>query len=101
MMQLDLFPLDVHLRCIDSSRNKRRFYQMTVQRDLFGEWVLMREWGRIGCAGRSKSEQFGHANLAAEKLSTVMKQKILRGYACHGLPIQDKSPHPDDLLPVT
>lgn len=83
MSQLDLFPMEVHLRCIDPSRNRRRFYHMTVQRNLFGEWVLMREWGRIGRAGRLKSEQFGQAVLATEKLSALIRQKTRRGYSRH------------------
>ncbi|MEM1364057.1 MAG: WGR domain-containing protein, partial [Pseudomonadota bacterium] len=32
--------------------NKRRFYALSVQRTLFGEWALVREWGRIGVGGR-------------------------------------------------
>jgi predicted DNA-binding WGR domain protein len=36
----------------DLARNMRRFYCLDVQRDLFGAWCLMREWGRIGSAGR-------------------------------------------------
>jgi len=36
----------------DAARNMRRFYRMDVQPDLFGEWCFVREWGRIGRAGR-------------------------------------------------
>ncbi|MCP4781752.1 MAG: WGR domain-containing protein [Hyphomicrobium sp.] len=28
-----------------------RFYAMSVQPNLFGQWSLLREWGRIGSAG--------------------------------------------------
>ena len=45
MNQLELFPTDVHLRCIDPASNKRRFYALSVQRTLLGEWALVREWG--------------------------------------------------------
>ena len=31
-----------------------RYYRMDVQPDLFGEWCLMREWGRIGSAGQTR-----------------------------------------------
>ena len=37
MNQLELFPISVHLRCIDPANNKRRFYALSVQRTLFGE----------------------------------------------------------------
>lgn len=79
-MQLDLFPMDAHLRCIDPTRNKRRFYRMSIQRNLFGEWVLMREWGRIGRAGRMKVEYFAQAARAAEALKTMAAAKQQRGY---------------------
>ena len=42
-MQLDFFPMDLHLRCIDPACNKQRFYALSVQRTLFGEWALVRE----------------------------------------------------------
>ncbi len=51
-MQLDLFPTDLHLTCIDPEHNKWRFYALSVQPTLFGDWVLVREWGRIGAGGR-------------------------------------------------
>jgi predicted DNA-binding WGR domain protein len=50
-MQLDLFPTDLHLTCIDPAANKRRFYHLSIQPTLFGEWALVREWGRIGRGG--------------------------------------------------
>lgn len=28
--------------------NMARFYAFTIQPTLFGEWALVREWGRIG-----------------------------------------------------
>jgi predicted DNA-binding WGR domain protein len=32
----------------------RRFYGLDVQRDVFGQWCLIREWGRIGRGGRMR-----------------------------------------------
>jgi predicted DNA-binding WGR domain protein len=48
----------MHLRRIDPDRNMARFYSMSVQPNLFGEWALLREWGRIGSAGRLVSGRF-------------------------------------------
>ena len=36
---------------IDDSQRMHRYYRMDVQPDLFGQWCLMREWGRIGSTG--------------------------------------------------
>lgn len=47
LIQLDVFPTDVQMRRIDPARNMRRFYRLSVQRDLFGRSSLVREWGRI------------------------------------------------------
>ena len=79
-MQLDLFPTDLHLRCIDPVRNRRRFYALSVQRNLFGEWVLVREWGRIGRGGRIKAQPFSSAGPALDALRELARQKTRRGY---------------------
>jgi predicted DNA-binding WGR domain protein len=36
---------------VDPSRNIDRFYVVAVTPTLFGEWALLREWGRRGSAG--------------------------------------------------
>lgn len=41
----------VRLEKICPEKRQRRFYAMSVARTLFGEWCLVREWGRIGTAG--------------------------------------------------
>ncbi len=35
----------------DPARNMQRFYLLDVQRDLFGQWCFIREWGRTGQPG--------------------------------------------------
>ena len=80
MNQLDLFPIDVHLRCVDLASNKRRFYAMSVQRTLFGEWALVREWGRIGGGGRARSDLFPSAGYAIDALLELTRRKRGRGY---------------------
>lgn len=55
-VQLDLFPTDLRLRCIDQASNKRQFYALSVERTLFGEWALVREWGRIGVSCRLRRD---------------------------------------------
>ena len=38
----------MHLHRIDHNRNMARFYSMQVQKTLFGEWTLLREWALDG-----------------------------------------------------
>jgi len=80
MNQLDLFPTDVHLRCVDFSENKRRFYALSVQRTLFGEWVLVREWGRIGGGGRLRLDLYPSAGYAIDALLELTRRKRRKGY---------------------
>ena len=40
---------------IDIAKHMYRYSPMDIQPDLFGEWCLMREWGRIGRAGQLRS----------------------------------------------
>ena len=48
----------IHLTRTDPTRNMARFYTMALQPTLFGEWALLKEWGRIGSAGRLVSCRF-------------------------------------------
>ena len=58
----------VHLLSIDSSRNMRRFYRLDVAPDLFGGFLLLKQWGRIGAGGQIKAERYESAELAAVAL---------------------------------
>lgn len=61
--QLEIFPRTLDLRRIDVARNMRRYYRLSVQRDLFGRACLIREWGRIGARGQSLIERHEEALL--------------------------------------
>lgn len=79
-IQRNVFPTDVQMRRIDPARNMRRFYRLSVQRDLFGCASLVREWGRIGFRGQMMVETHpdeGKAVTALMKLAAVKKR---RGY---------------------
>ncbi len=67
-MQFDLVPTELHRTCIDPAHNKWRFYALSVQPTLFGDWVLVREWGRIGRSGRRRHDHYQHAGTALDAL---------------------------------
>ena len=48
----------VDLCRIDTTRNMRRFYHMSVQPGLFGDVAFIRQWGRIGTRGQRMEEWF-------------------------------------------
>jgi predicted DNA-binding WGR domain protein len=70
----------MHLRRIDPDRNMARFYSMSVQPGLFGEWALLREWGRIGSPGRLVSGRFASEQEAALAMAEYVKAKLSKGY---------------------
>lgn len=81
MMQLDLFPTDVDLRCIDPDSDRRHFYALSIQRTLFDEWALVREWGRIGGCGRLRRDLYPSAGMAIDALYALAQKKKRQGYA--------------------
>lgn len=72
-------PIELHR--IDDAHNMRRFYRLDVQPDLFGGFLLVRQWGRIGARGRIVAERFDDATLAADALQRQADRKRRRGYA--------------------
>lgn len=61
-----------------------RFYQLFVTPGLFGDWGLVKEWGRVGSPGTVRTDWFDNeeeASLACQKLRTVKEKK---GYLVKG-----------------
>ncbi|WP_369523154.1 WGR domain-containing protein [Brucella anthropi] len=72
--------LPIHFRKIELHNNMRRFYTLSVQPNLFGEWCVMRSWGRIGTLGQSVQQTVldeASANALLRRLVTVRRK---RGY---------------------
>jgi predicted DNA-binding WGR domain protein len=65
---------------VDPSRNMARFYSLEVERDLFGRVVLVRRWGRLGTAGRTRLDEHKGEGEALAALVAMQKAKQRRGY---------------------
>lgn len=63
-----------------SEKNQRRFYLLDLQPTLFGEWSVIREWGRIGHPGTVRIDSFATEAEAAAELSRKAREKERRGY---------------------
>ncbi len=74
----------IELRRVDPERNMARFYLMSVQPDLFGGWTLMREWGRIGQAGKLRCLPYPTQDEAEAALTKLQEAKLRRGYSPPG-----------------
>ncbi len=57
-----------------------RFYQMHLERDLLEGWLLVKEWGHVGSAGRIKQEHYDTIEDAEAALITTRDNQIKRGY---------------------
>jgi predicted DNA-binding WGR domain protein len=71
----------VTLHRVDPKRNMNRYYRLDVQPDLFGEWGLIREWGRIGQPGQMTLELYPTAAQAEAAMQLQQAAKQDRGYA--------------------
>ena len=64
----------------DPAKNQARFYNMVLLPNLFGEWTVYREWGRIGQSGKVRMEWFGSEDEAKSALTALEAAKRRRGY---------------------
>ena len=65
---------------IDNSKNERRFYRMDIMPGLFGDWGLVREWGRIGRGGQVRTDWFTSEADAKDARFKLHMAKAKRGY---------------------
>jgi predicted DNA-binding WGR domain protein len=75
-------PIKHHLvlHRIDPGQGVRRFYSLMIERDLFGNVVLVRNWGQIGTNGQELVEVFANEAEAGQALEAVARVKRRRGY---------------------
>lgn len=70
----------IYLEHHDPDKNMHRFYQMYVTPGIFGDWSLVKEWGRKGSLGTVRKDWFDseeEARMAGEKLKAL---KVKKGY---------------------
>lgn len=87
----------IHLVAIDSARNIRRRWSVSVIRDLFGQVMVETCWGRIGARGRSLTRSFADetqatrhiAALLARRASAVRRIGVAYGRDMSGCPHSD------------
>ncbi len=69
------------LERLDPVRNMYGYYVVSLEPSLFGDTALVRQWGRIGSAGRQRLELYADPAEAAEELEAWLRRKIQRGYS--------------------
>lgn len=68
------------LHRIRPAYNERRFYALQIIPDLFGEVLLLRNWGRIGTGGYLRLDPYPTAQEATQALAALVKAKTKRHY---------------------
>lgn len=53
---------------------------MFIAPNLWGEWTLFREWGRIGQGGQVRRDVFANAKAAPLAMQALVRAKRKRGY---------------------
>ncbi len=69
---------------IDARRNMFRRYRAIVSTSLFGPAVEI-TWGRIGSAGRGRTEFFGTVEEAEAAWARIIAAKLRKGYCESGI----------------
>jgi predicted DNA-binding WGR domain protein len=70
----------VYLERRDGPLNMARFYSVAVVPTLFGQWAVVRRWGRIGTAGAVKEDWFSSVGEAEREKVRARAVKAARGY---------------------
>ena len=70
----------MHLTRMTQSSNLRRCYRLEIVRGLFGDWGLVRNWGRIGSSGQVRTDWFGTEIEAKDARFKLHMAKAKRGY---------------------
>ena len=78
--QVEVCPTCLYPQRVDAAHNMRRFYRMTIQRDLFRGASLVRVWGRIGKRGHQLVNIHADEGRAITALMKLAHEKRCRGY---------------------
>lgn len=72
--------MHTYLEKRDPNKNIARFYHMVVRPNLFGEYTLERQWGRIGQGGQTRMDWYSIEAEAEAALISLETAKRRRGY---------------------
>ncbi|MCA1956677.1 WGR domain-containing protein [Zymomonas sp.] len=73
----------VHLEHIDPAKNMYRYYQLYLSPSLFNDWIIKKDWGRIGQKCRHNFREalsFSSLSEAQNALEKYIQAKTQHGY---------------------
>ena len=74
------FDTFVHLQRNDPVQNMHRFYRIHVTPGIFDDWLLVREWGRIGSPGMVRKECYPTRETTVNASQSIVRKKLKKGY---------------------
>ncbi|MDP2100268.1 MAG: WGR domain-containing protein [Gallionella sp.] len=74
----------IYLEHHDPDKNMHRFYQMYVTPGIFGDWSLVKEWGRKGSPGTVRKDWFDSEEEAWVAGKKLQQAKTKKGYQLIG-----------------
>ena len=68
-------------RKVDHVHNQNRYYLLLWQQNLFGEWELLRIWGRAG-TNRQRMKGMPYPDIAAAwpEIRRIVRRRLQHGY---------------------
>lgn len=78
-IHVDMTPA-LRLHRIDPDRNMARYYELSVEPTLFGDYAAVRCWGRIGSGGQARETWCRSLAEAAAAVARLAEAKRRRGY---------------------
>ncbi|MBV9282737.1 MAG: WGR domain-containing protein [Chloroflexi bacterium] len=70
----------IAFQLVDPEKNRYRAYSLWLTQDLFGDWVLLRAFGRIGTAPRVLGRTFSARSDAEALAQRLIRRRLLHGY---------------------
>jgi len=70
----------MYLTKTEPGANLYRFYRLEIVRGLFGNWGVVRNWGRIGSSGQVRTDWFDTEAEANDARFELHMAKAKRGY---------------------
>jgi predicted DNA-binding WGR domain protein len=64
----------------DATRNIDRFYVVQVMPSLFGDWTVIREWGRRGSPGTMRLSSYQRRSEAELAEQQILQRRRQHGY---------------------
>lgn len=72
--------MQIDMRRVDPDLNMDRFYCVELEKDLFNDHRVHRQWGRCGSWGRHRRDWYETELEARTAISKLIENKFARGY---------------------